>query len=75
MYRGEVIVADDFNAPMPPQLLALFRGEPIPPATNSVDNPPASKRRRTRWRKSRATRLVFLRLFSAFRLSSRCKIL
>jgi hypothetical protein len=55
MYCGEVIVSDDFDAPLPPELLALFLGEPIPPDANSPDQPTVVKRRRVRSRKSRTT--------------------
>jgi hypothetical protein len=55
MYRGEVIVSDDFNAPLPPELLALVLGEPIPPDANSPEKPTVVKRRRVRSRKSRTT--------------------
>jgi hypothetical protein len=53
MHRGSVIVSDDFNAPLPPDLLALFVGESETPKAKSSKKPAASKRRRISPRKSR----------------------
>jgi hypothetical protein len=53
MHRGSVVGPDDFNAPLPPEPLALFLGE----STEQENTPPkksaASKLRRISVRKSR----------------------
>jgi hypothetical protein len=53
MHRGFVIVSDDFNAPLPPELLAQFLGEPIVPNATPTKKPAAAKRQRINSRKSR----------------------
>ena len=53
MDRGSVIVSDDFDAPLPPDVLAQFLGELETPQANAPKKPAVSKRRRVRLRKSR----------------------
>jgi prevent-host-death family protein len=45
MYRGSVVVPDDFNDPLPPELLAQFLG------TNEPTQDYSGKKRRQRKRK------------------------
>jgi prevent-host-death family protein len=44
--RGQIWIADDFDAPLPDDLLKLFHGGELPPTIESAPSPKKSSRKR-----------------------------
>jgi prevent-host-death family protein len=51
-WKGKVWIADDFDAPLPPTLLAEFAGEATPPAPSPTQPARPGERRRHRGRRT-----------------------
>ena len=46
LYRGQIWMADDFNAPVPDDILAGFLGEDLPPAKRAAKTELSTQARR-----------------------------